>query len=172
MKISHIEKEYTTKEGYQAVIQFYKHHRCGYVGVPKHHIAYGLDVAYTSCLYSLEAVTKKLLKQKKILLKLNNAGIHGGITFNDKNTTFYKGKKKLWFFGFDTNHSDDRYDYKAIIKYLCENKKEKQATIKEYLEDKKDYPEIFHNSKVRTLNDCINECNILSKKLKKMEHKK
>ncbi len=59
-------------------------HLCGYVGVGKQHVLYGVD-------YDLDVY--------------HDLDIHGGCTFSEKKSYFYD--KELWYIGFDALHSDD-----------------------------------------------------------------
>ena len=88
---SQIEKCWTTKAGYPAVVVFRKNwkyggYRCGYVGIPLDH-----PLAGKWCGELDECMV-----------------VHGGITFSgDYVPHVYKRSKKRWWIGFDCAHAGD-----------------------------------------------------------------
>jgi len=67
---------------------------CGYVGVPKDSLLYGLDYCYFDNENSLTNIQKDIMNLK----------VHGGVTFSGHLSEY---KEKYWFFGFDCAHCDD-----------------------------------------------------------------
>ena len=82
-------------KNYRIVINFYDlGHRCGYVGMPKDHPAYGIGYE-----------------------KLYDIKCHGGLTYSDDHAPD-KEPDGRWYIGFDCAHSGDCRDTKSIIKYF------------------------------------------------------
>lgn len=127
-----IEKDWTTGAGFRAVVVIglrtdgTKRHRCGYVGVPEGHFAYGknyneqldciIQDAVDTCtigdkspLLVLTATYKSDEEEKKVRRSLNVLiDCHGGLTFsgNGKDGE-YPVQSDLWWFGFDCAHYRD-----------------------------------------------------------------
>lgn len=83
--------------GLKCAIIHHGSHRCGYVSVPKTHIAYGIyydDV---------------------------HVNVHGGLTFSDyaKHNKYLKGKDTYWF-GFDCAHAGDQYRTPNLLRTFTE----------------------------------------------------
>lgn len=93
------EKRYIVEEefeydGYKCVVTLQRRgHRCGYVGVPPEHPAFGLD--YTSDI-------------------LSEIWIHGGLTFANGGNC-YPVDGNYWWLGFDCAHYRDRTDIEAVL---------------------------------------------------------
>lgn len=90
-----IEKVGITPEGYAFAILIHPRlgHRCGYVGVPEGHPAYGIEYYHR-----LE----------------DDLEVHGGVTFTD-HIMFENNEEssKLWYVGFDAAHWNDAPDIEA-----------------------------------------------------------
>lgn len=81
-------------EGYKCVVTLQRRgHRCGYVGIPTEHPAFGLD--YTSDI-------------------LSEIWIHGGLTFANGGNG-YPVEGNYWWLGFDCAHFHDRADIHAVL---------------------------------------------------------
>lgn len=159
--MSHIiEADWTTEAGLRAVITVglrdngSRTHRCGYVGIPKGHVLFGIRYGdNVACLrrYADQAT----IGQKSPVLVLTagvNApegetirsspdvvyDVHGGLTFSDGFDT-YPVKSELWWFGFDCAHYGD-------------------SPI-----DADDFG--FHGGVVRSKEYCVQECERLARQI-------
>lgn len=126
-----------THKGYPCKIRRHEEmgHLCGYVGVPKSHILYGLSYGMKSRLLkkAMERVMNKPTDMDTVGVGLllnamignihptleNVVEVHGGVTFAD-----FQRNSKLWWIGFDCNHCNDLapymedYSLGAIAKHL------------------------------------------------------
>jgi len=84
---------------------------------------------------------------------LYHIDVHGGVTFCDS-IHLEGAHPSLWYIGFDCNHMEDAQDVDSMYKYgispLPYHVQSSVATI-------------------RTLNFCIDQCNLLSAQLDKIE---
>lgn len=115
-----IEKDWTTKAGFRAVVIMIKNsHRCGYVGVPNEHPLF--DAGYSKpCAALMRASDDECIGKRSPLALLCVAGdesrmqspeivfdVHGGVTYSGKGES-YPVPSELWWFGFDCAHDGDR----------------------------------------------------------------
>ncbi len=163
-----IEKNWITKAGYRAVVlvimwdsytrekgaENYKHHYCGYVEVPEGHPFYEVDYDERVVLMKdigryvkAEYENFYILKRDILLSPANLIDVYGGLTFSGHGKGGYPVKSSGWWFGFDCNHSTDRY-------------LEVPPSLKEY-------PQI--GSRVWTLEEVVKECEKLAEQLKAVE---
>lgn len=144
-----IEKEWITKSGHNVKVLFLEMgHRCGYVEVKKDSFLFNKEYSYYS--FNLDDISKEMIENIEKYEAINNIEVHGGLTYagNLLNDNSY------WF-GFDCAHCDDKRDIEKL---------------KEYYPDSK-YTEIFDfkDSTIKDLEFCINECELLSEQIKKIE---
>lgn len=123
-----IEKDWTTKNGLRAVVIICQErdgtqmHRCGYVGVPKGNVLYG--VKYSDHIPALERYSANAVMGQKSPILILTAGVdapegqtiracpetifdvHGGITYSGTAGS-YPVESDLHWFGFDCAHCDD-----------------------------------------------------------------
>ena len=113
-----IEYSKKTKDGYRLLVIFQPMgHRCGYVGLPKDHVANNIE-SYIPCVYfeDLDEWTiNKIIIQKNI----NNIKVHGGLTYANSDKEIFKNNR--WYFGFDCIHGGDAVDYESAFKYFKDN---------------------------------------------------
>ena len=141
MVSSIIDKQWMTKQGYLATITIQPNGiYCGYVAIPKHHPANGLQYYGTDI--PLDEITEETYKTVRIQQQVNKIQVHGGLTFADKS----------WFcdyymFGFDYAHCDDGSDYKKAKRLFGD-----RATA-------------LLDGNIPTVDQITRECNNLSKQL-------
>jgi len=133
-----IEKEYTTKEGYKAVIKFLDvGHRCGYIHIPCTHKAAGIHY-YTYTGFGDYSIQEDTLS--KVQQAINDIEVHGGLTYAEYDDNSY-------VFGFDCAHCNDAPDIEKLAELGLST-------------------DVFSlGGTVRTLEYCIEECNKLSEQL-------
>jgi hypothetical protein len=156
-KMEHeIEKCWKTKAGFQAVCLMVNlghgyHHRCGYVGIPKDHPLYGVNYGqYTEVLKeAYEKVLQGPIGKRGIMpIFCHERGVctpdivfdvHGGLTYSSKLDDYPSDwnknhpEEKLWWYGFDCAHCDDKEDGGRSLEYVeaeCESLAEQLAAIK------------------------------------------
>lgn len=158
-----VEKEWITKAGFKAVVIMTEiGHRCGYVGVDKEHVLYGVE--YDKPCSALvapgsdEPVGKRgviplfalaLSEDESHLLRPEIVfNVHGGITYTGNGNGRYPVVSDLWWFGYDCAHCDDARSPEAIEK------------------ERKKYPNnppMWYEQGIhRTLEYCIQECENLA----------
>lgn len=137
----YVEKVFHYK-GYTCVVVLHRFgHRCGYVGVPKGHAAYGMH--YDDL----------------------DVSVHGGLTYSNDSDEPYPidTDKDLWWFGFDCAHCFDGRDYQAVYRHipLCRDE------IKHLQECDLQYPD--DSLTVRTTRYVVKQCKQLVKQLIELE---
>jgi len=137
-------------------------HRCGYVGVQKPHVLFGLEYSkHSDKLGEALAVAKKGEIGKRGLIPLMCTDgetaspeivfdVHGGLTFSGDGSDSYpiKTLKKRWWFGYDCAHSGDAKDLNEI----------KDTNMRETFSR-------FNDGVVRSLDYCIAECESLASQI-------
>ena len=89
--------------------------RCGYVGVDKSNLLYGIE-------YCTSAATLANRRPEDFL------EVHGGLTYsgetNDRENSYpIQTKTPVWFFGFDTNHYGDSPEIWPLERVIAETKR-------------------------------------------------
>ena len=118
-------KDWTTETGLRAVLTRASKlgHLCGYVGISKAHPLYKVHYNdHHSCLLQhWERKKSEPVNMDKVcVVSLFFAEdidapnvvlyfqVHGGITYSDQSDKYPVESSDLWWFGFDTNHSQDQ----------------------------------------------------------------
>mgnify|MGYP000914621719 CR=1 FL=1 len=139
-----IEKQWTTKAGHTAVVNYHEYEdshieshpeshpwRCGYVGVSKESPLYGKKHNEQLGCISQKQVQETTLGSKSLLLaftatcRSDGEGLirrsldilidcHGGLTYSGDCKNKYPIESSLWFFGFDCNHLNDNPDIQTL----------------------------------------------------------
>lgn len=129
-----VEFDFISKEGLRCVgLALTRGHRCGYVAVPEGHVLYG--VRYDDTLPEAMAfVTEELMKDADIshrgVMPMVTAAlsgninrldvvidVHGSLTFSepsDEHNYPAPSTEKVWWFGFDCEHSGDGKDFSIM----------------------------------------------------------
>lgn len=143
-KMYYVEKVFSRKGYTCVVILNCWGHRCGYVGIPKSHVLYGLD--YDE-------------------LEDYDLMVHGGLTYARDSSTEYPiaTQKDIWWFGFDCGHCFDGKDYDAVYKHIPLMRD--QIKLSQEIDSKYYIP----NTVVRTSHYVANECKLLANQLRKIE---
>lgn len=121
---------------------------CGYVGVPKDHVLYGVD-----CFSN----------------QFRNYGLscHGGITYSGDANHLNLEDDELWYIGFDCGHAYDERDFGAAFKAFSGMKEQTNMILSEMLNRR----HLNHSDwEVRTLDYVLDECKFLARQLKKMKN--
>lgn len=139
-----VEQDFISKEGLRCVGIAITDmgHRCGYVGVPKGHVLYGVGCSDTLPV-AVSFVTEEIVKSAEmgsrgaipILLAVlsGNANrldvvidVHGSLTYSGcgEGNKYPVPDTDLWWFGFDCSHCDDGKDLSIMD----------AATKKQYIE--------------------------------------
>lgn len=145
-----LEKKWITESGHEAVVYFQiMGFRCGYVKVDKDSKIFGMEYKYVSIPF--EDIDEDFIRNIETMKAINKIEVHGGLSFNGK----LSGIDGYWF-GFDCGNVLDKIDRDSYLKYYG-----KEAEKRLYLDD----------SKVRTLEYCIQECEKLSNQIEEIEIK-
>lgn len=121
IKVYEVEKDWITESGLRAVCIMANDgdHRCGYVGIPKDHVLYGVDHSEHSD--KLSEAYKKVMnepigKRSIFTIICHRKGhcspeiifdVHGSITYSGGRGK-YPVKGDEWWFGFDCAHAGDK----------------------------------------------------------------
>ncbi len=142
-----IKKEWTTNEGYTAVIVLVSPtvpHYCGYIKVPKEHPAY--DKHYDD-------------------IKIS---VHGGLTYSNYSNTYpLTSPKKEYWIGFDAAHYNDAHNWEAgkeLLEDMDEKELEKVKEVKKIIGT-----HVSAGEKIRDIPFMIKELEDMSKQLKELE---
>lgn len=167
-----IAKDWTTDEGYRAVVVvvslIYPHY-CGYVGIPDGHPAFGRE-AYAAMLD--ENDDKHTKEYIKVMKQINSIGVHGGITYTQEGNMIHEESypipmdEKTYWFGFDACHAGDAVDWE-LGKQLIETEEEKEQ-IKEVRKIMDIH--LIPGDVIRSLDYIVSETNSLSKQLGDIEN--
>lgn len=120
-KKSTIEKRWRSHGFKCKVILVRQSHRCGYVAVPKSHVAYGMD-------YNVLPIE-----------------VHGGLTYGQEE------KDGNWWFGFDCAHLGDSWGSSEIQAVATSLKQGHFWTLKEVIEETKKMAEQFSKLTLRDI---------------------
>lgn len=128
-----IEFDFISKEGLRCVgLALTRGHRCGYVAVPEGHVLYG--VQYEDTLPEAVAfVTEEIMRGAEmshrgiypVLLAAMSGNVnrldvvidvHGSLTYSESGEGDYPAPstEKVWWFGFDCEHSGDCKDFSIM----------------------------------------------------------
>lgn len=127
-----VEKDWTTKAGFRAVVIHTGRHRCGYVAVTKDHPLFGLNYNDTSSKVKTpsmeEPIGKRgimgLITSDKDNLRLDAIfNVHGSLTYSShsSNESYPVPGDNLWWFGYDCAHCDDASDPNCKDAYVNEH---------------------------------------------------
>lgn len=161
-----VEKDWESSSLRCVVIAVDRGYRCGYVGIPKEHILFGIDyndVVPDTLREKLEEVKNGPTGKRGIIDLFTfdeekpRVGIlfdvHGGITYSGSDKK-YPVASDLWWFGYDCHHPGDTTDENLMSA--------------EYKEIEARYSTYFHGGVHRTLDYCIQECESLARQLKEI----
>jgi hypothetical protein len=136
-----IEFDFISKEGLRCVGLALTHgHRCGYVGVPRGHVLYGIE--YSATLPdAVSFVTEEIMENADLSHRgsipvfcaaltgeMNRLDVvidvHGSLTYSDggEGTLYPVPENALWWFGFDCAHAGDGKDFSIMdeeTKEMC-----------------------------------------------------
>ena len=152
--ITKTEHVWETDSGFQAkVILTEMGHRCGYVHIPKDSVLYGKEY------YSYADDSDEM---EQVQIEINGISVHGGLTYCAESPKLFKDEG--WVFGFDTAHSGDAPDIKAVIE---------SGLDRRYLRNTLGFGLSLNSNMdvIRTKEYMISECNNLSRQLKIIENK-
>ena len=166
-----VEFDFISEEGLRCVgLALTRGHRCGYVAIPEGHVLYG--VRYDDTLPEAVAfVTEKLMKGEDIshrgVIPVVTAAlsgnmnrldvvidVHGSLTFSEpSDETNYPAPstEKVWWFGFDYEHSGDGKDFSIM-----------DARTRELYESS---PFLFFEGTVRSKEYVEQQCKLLARQL-------
>ena len=114
-----IEKDWFDGEYRAIVVMTSTGWRCGYVGIPKEHKAFGIDY------YTFDAPL-----ENQVIQAVNNIEVHGGLTYANNGVANINDGR--WYFGYDCAHYNDTLE-KCTLEYCineCENLIEQLKDIK------------------------------------------
>jgi len=156
------------------VIMTHMGHRCGYVGIPKSHVLYGLGSSDNSPYLSKNKLMDQEVGKRGVMPimvmafedgNLDEArpdyyfDVHGGITYSGGGiNSEYPIESDLWWFGYDTGHYNDGKDLGMALEYGIIEKEYYDRVM----ETERMYP---LGGIVRTLDYCMDECKNLAEQL-------
>jgi hypothetical protein len=132
-----VEMDFVSDEGLRCVgLALHRGHRCGYVGVPRGHVLYGIEYSATLP-EAVSFVTSEIMENAELsyrgVIPLFVAAltgvanrldcvidVHGSLTYSGSSADYpIEGHDNLWWFGFDCAHSGDGKDESIMTeKYL------------------------------------------------------
>ena len=134
-----VEFDFISEEGLRCVGLALTHgHRCGYVGVPRGHVLYGVE--YNETLPdAISFVTDEIMENAEIgsrgaipvffaafSNRMNRLDVvidvHGSLTYSDRSELYPIPDNALWWFGFDCAHAGDGKDFSIMdeeTKEMC-----------------------------------------------------